>query len=89
MDSDAYKYRKFKTYSFYQLEGFSCLLQLFFLSSTILFHRRQSLGDIVLVPFTNLMCSDAERIVGYENFTQVAPFVSLAHPILKQDMKSY
>jgi hypothetical protein len=30
------------------------------------------------------MCPDAEGIVCYINLTEVAPFVSLAHPILKQ-----
>jgi hypothetical protein len=43
-----------------------------------------NLGDIVLVAFAGFMRPDAERIVRYEDLAQVAPFVPLAHPILKE-----
>jgi hypothetical protein len=33
------------------------------------------------------MCSDAEGVVSYKNLAKVAPFVSLAHPILKQETR--
>jgi hypothetical protein len=78
------KYNELRTYSFYELEGFRCLLLLFFLGSTILLHRGQPLGDIVLVAFAGFMRPDAERIVRYEDLAQVAPFVPLAHPILNK-----
>jgi len=30
------------------------------------------------------MRSDAKGIIGYKNLAEVTPFVSLAHPVLKQ-----
>lgn len=60
------------------------LLFLFF-CLTLLLHRRQPIGDIVLVALTKFMCPDAEGIVRYINLTEVTPFVSLAHPILQQE----
>jgi hypothetical protein len=74
-----------EAYKFYLLKGSGSLLLFLILCITLLLHRRQSFCDIVLVALTKLMCSDAEWIVRYKYLAQVAPFVSLAHPILEYD----
>lgn len=75
------------THSFYLFQEFGCLLLLLLFCSLFFPHRSKPLGNTILVPLPKLMISNAGRIVGYENFAGVTPFVALTDPVLEKGKK--
>lgn len=74
----------FKTHCFNLFKGSGCFFLLLFLCSILLSHRSKPLSNAVFVTLTQFMGSDTQWIVGNIDLAKVAPFISLAYPILKR-----
>lgn len=73
-------------YRFNLFKGTSSFLLFFVLGSFFLSHGCNLLGNSIFVTLTKLMVSNAGRIVGYKDFAEITPFVTLTNPVLKREI---